>query len=292
MSSSALRQPIAYTQNFLKDPRLVARLLNQSSITPGDTVYEIGPGKGIITSQLATRCQRLIAIEKDPRLAALLRQHFSASPHVTIHTADFLSYPLPQQPYKVFANIPFNITAAIIAKLTTAHHPPTDAYLAIQAEAAATLLGQPHETLRGILLKPWFAPEITHHFQRHDFTPAPRVDVVMLRLRKRGPPLIAPKHTQTYRDLIVYTFTSHQRALAATLKTLFTGPQYKHISKTIGIPADTTPTALTFDQWLQLFHCFTRHASPRALRLIAGSEQRLLHQQTKLQKIHRTRHTS
>lgn len=287
--SSALRHPIAYTQNFLKDPRLVAMLLNESSIAPGDTVYEIGPGKGIITHQLARRCRRLIAIEKDPRLAALLRQQFSASPHVTIHTADFLDYPLPHQPYKVFANIPFNITAAIIAKLTTADHPPTDAYLAMQAEAAATLLGQPHETLRSILLKPWFAPEIIHHFQRLDFAPQPRVDVVMLRLRKRGPPLIAPKHSQTFRDLITYAFTSREPTLAATLKTLFTGPQRKHISKTIGLAADATPTALTFDQWLQLFHCFTQHASPWALQTIAGSEQRLINQQNKLQKMHKTR---
>ena len=77
--SSALRHPISYTQNFLKDPRLVATLLDQSSIARVDVVYEIGPGKGIITEQIARRCQRVIAIEKDSRLAARLRSS-SASP--------------------------------------------------------------------------------------------------------------------------------------------------------------------------------------------------------------------
>ena len=172
--SSALRQPISYTQNFLKDPRLVAALLDQSSIARTDVVYEIGPGKGIITEQLARRCQRLIAIEKDPRLAARLRQQFIDRPHVTIHTADFLTHPLPQQPYKVFANIPFNITAAIVTKLTTSANPPEDAYLAMQAEAADVLLGQPRKSLRSILLKPWFAPETIHHFYRSDFVPEPQ----------------------------------------------------------------------------------------------------------------------
>ncbi|HEU5367937.1 MAG TPA: rRNA adenine N(6)-methyltransferase family protein, partial [Ktedonobacterales bacterium] len=262
---------------------------NGSSIAPGDTVYEIGPGKGIITHQLARRCQRLIAIEKDPRLAALLRQQFACQPHVIIHTADFLSYPLPHQPYKIVANIPFNITAAIIARLTTAANPPEDACLAIQREAAAALLGQPHETLRSILLKPWFAPAILHRFHRADFAPEPQVDVVMLRLRKRGPPLISHRRKQSFHDFVTYSFTARQPTLADALKSLFSGPQFKRISRAVGFPDDATPTSLTFAQWLHLFECFQEHASAQARLTIAGSEQRLLHQQSRLQKIHQTR---
>jgi 23S rRNA (adenine-N6)-dimethyltransferase len=287
--SSALRERIAYAQNFLKDPCLVASLLNRCDLAPDDTAYEIGPGKGIITEQLARRCRRVIAIEKDPRLAALLRQKFARQPHITIHTADFLSYPLPHQPYKIVANIPFNSTSAIIARLTTAANPPQDACLAIQQEAAAVLLGHPRETLRSILLKPWFAPATLHRFQRADFAPEPQVDVVMLRLRKRGPPLINHKHAQTFRDFTVYAFTARQPTLADSLKSLFTGPQLKHISRAVGLAPDATPTSLTFEQWLHLFQCFQQHASAHAIHTIAGSEQRLLHQQNSLHKIHQTR---
>ena len=287
--SSALPDRIAYAQNFLKDPCLVAALLNRCDLAPGDIVYEIGPGKCILTEQLARRVRRVIAIEKDPRLAALLRQRFACQSHVTIHTADFLSYPLPHQPYKVVANIPFNSTAAIIAQLTTAANPPEDACLAIQHEAANVLLGQPRETLRSILLKPWFAPEIIHHFHRADFAPEPQVDVVMLRLRKRGPPLVSHRHAQSYRDFVTYSFTARQPTLADALKSLFSGPQLKRVIRAVGLPNHATPTALTFAQWLQLFACFQEHASPQARLIIAGSEQRLLHQQNKLQKIHKTR---
>jgi 23S rRNA (adenine-N6)-dimethyltransferase len=287
--SSALNEHISSTQNFLKDPRLVAALLNQSTIGPADLVYEIGPGKGIITRQLAQRCQRLVAIEKDPRLAALLLQQFARSPRVTIHVGDFLAHPLPRQSYKVFANIPFNITSAIITRLTTAANPPEDAWLAIQQEAANTLLGQPHESLRSILLKPWFSLETIHRFQRSDFLPEPQVDVVMLRLRKRGPPLVSHTRRQHFRDFAVYTFTARQPTLAGTLKTLFTGPQLKHISRAVGFTADTTPTSLTFQQWLTLFDCFQEHANAQAIHAIAGSEQRLLQQQNHVQKVHRTR---
>ena len=156
---SSIRQSVFYSQNFLKDPCLVASLLDSCSIEDEDVVYEIGPGKGIITQQLALRYKQVVAIEKDPRLAALLRQQFADRPNVTIYQGDFLHYHLPRQPYKVFANIPFNITTAIVTRLTTAELPPEDTYLTMQKEAAEMFLGKPHESLRTILLKPWF--EIT-----------------------------------------------------------------------------------------------------------------------------------
>ena len=98
------------SQNFIRDPRLVAALIERSSLGPDDLVYEIGPGKGIITAQLARCCKRVIAIEKDPALALMLQKKFGHQPNLTIYNADFLRQPLPHQPYKVFSNIPFNIT--------------------------------------------------------------------------------------------------------------------------------------------------------------------------------------
>ena len=104
---------ILYSQNFLRDHALVASLLDKCDIGVCDAVYEIGPGKGILTEQLALLCKQVVAIEKDPRLAVLLRRRFASWPHVTIHQGDFLEYPLPHhQPYNVVANIPFNLTSA------------------------------------------------------------------------------------------------------------------------------------------------------------------------------------
>ena len=139
--SASNRQRVLYSQNFLKDPNLVALLLDQSSLESDDVVYEIGPGKGLITRQLALRYRQVIAIERDPHLSAWLQREFASWSNVTIHYGDFLFYNLPRQPYKVFANIPFNITAAIVAQLTAAQRPPEDAYLCMQKEAAEMFLG-------------------------------------------------------------------------------------------------------------------------------------------------------
>src|SRR5262245_61887156 len=110
---------VLYSQNFLRNPALVASLLDKCDIGVGDVVYEIGPGKGILTEQLALRCKQVVAIEKDPHLTELLWRRFAAWPQVTIHHGDFLAYLLPfHRPYKVVANIPFNITAGIVDRLT------------------------------------------------------------------------------------------------------------------------------------------------------------------------------
>lgn len=280
---------IFYAQHFLKDPRLVASLLSRCNVGCEDVVYEIGPGKGMLTEQLARRCKRVVAIEKDPRLAALLLQRFADRPHVSIHAGDFLDYRLPRGPYKVVANIPFNITSAIVTRLTTAEHPPEEAYLAMQQEAAAMFLGAPRESLRTILLKPWFEMELVYRFRRADFVPEPQVDVVMLRLRKRGPPLVSNQHRQCFRDFVVYSFTRRLPSLGETLNSLLSKPRVRQISRSVGFERDATPTTLAFEQWLCLFECFNAQANTRARQMIAGSEQRLLRQQTRLQKAHRTR---
>lgn len=280
---------IRYSQNFLTSRYLVAQLLDTCDIHSTDTVYEIGPGKGIITECLAQRCHQVVAIEKDPLLVAALRSKFAKTRNIRLYEGNFLEYNLPGSHYKVFGNIPFNITTAIVTHLTTTLVPPDDAYLIMQKEAAQRFLGEPHETLYGVLLKPCFEVELLHSFHRSDFVPTPRVDVVMLRLRKRGPPLIAYKEMALFRDFVVYSFTTPQPCLRKTLKGIFTPPQLKLLNNDLDLNTDVTPTMLHFEQWLCLFDCFKRFAHPQAIHRVVGSEVRLRQQQAKLQKIHRTR---
>ncbi|HUY78503.1 MAG TPA: rRNA adenine N-6-methyltransferase family protein, partial [Ktedonobacterales bacterium] len=87
-TSSPLRSSVRYSQNFLKDARLVASLLDTSNIARDAVVYEIGPGEGIITEQLVRRYRRVVAIERDPRLATQLQRQFADRPNVTIHAGD------------------------------------------------------------------------------------------------------------------------------------------------------------------------------------------------------------
>lgn len=283
------RRKVFYSQNFLRNPQLVDHLLDGSSLGSDDVVYEIGPGKGLITERLAARCGRVVAIEKDPVLAGTLRRRFADESHVDIHEADFLGFPLPDASYKVFANIPFNVTAAIITKLTASATAPDDIYLVIQEDAARKYTGQPVESLYAVLLKPWFEPAIFYRFKRSDFKPAPRVDVVMLRLRKRNPPLIAPSDAQLFRDFVVYGFTAWKPSLRDAYQDVFTQQQLEQMRGNLGIDPEATPTEIPFEQWLILFYYLKMAGSRRTGQLLAGAEKRLRQQQAGVQKVHRTR---
>ncbi|HEY7974019.1 MAG TPA: 23S ribosomal RNA methyltransferase Erm [Ktedonobacterales bacterium] len=281
--------PLRYSQNFLRDPRLVERLLALSSIRHDDLVYEIGPGAGMITDCLAQRAGRVVAIELDDTLAARLRQRYVAQPHVAIHTGDFLECALPQQPYKVFASIPFAYTQEIIAKFTSAACPPQEACLIVQREAAEKFCGMPREYLYAILLKPWFTVDIVYHFMRSDFMPVPGVEVVMLRLQKRGPPLIAAHERQLFRDFVVYGFVTRQPTLDHILHRVFSHRQRQQAMRLFALDLGATPSTVTFPQWIELFHYFMRVGSAQARQTISGSERRLRQRQAQLHKTHRTR---
>jgi 23S rRNA (adenine-N6)-dimethyltransferase len=252
-------------------------------------VLEIGPGRGIITEALARRARRVIAVERDAALAARLRHRFADTSRVRIQAADFLDGSLPCERYKVFASIPFNATSEIVARLLAARCPPEDMYLVLQQEAADRFGGWPRETLVAVLLKPWFEPSIVHRFRRADFAPAPRVDVVMLRLRKRGPPLVGDADARLFRDFVVHGFAAWRPSLVSTLEILVGRAHARLLAREAGLPLEAPPSAVPFGQWLRLFDALKDGDRARLARHLAGAEHRLRQQQRALPKIHRTR---
>ena len=127
-----MRKRIAYSQNFLKSKALVSGLIEKSLITKNDVVYEIGAGQGIITEKLLKAAKKVIAFEIDENLFNKLLTRFKNETKLELKKGDFQKYPLPTNPYKVFSNIPFNITSAVINRLTQTNNPPQDSFLIIQ----------------------------------------------------------------------------------------------------------------------------------------------------------------
>ena len=283
---------IKYSQNFLRGPGLVREIINKSSIGPTDVVYEIGPGKGIITDQLAKRCAKVIGVEKDRGLCQRLQGQFSGNDKVEVRCGDFLAHSLPGKgEYKVFSNIPFNLTAEIIAKLTTANNPPADTYLIVQEEAAKKFAGSPYGSERqySLLLKPWFELKILHHFRQDDFYPIPRVKIVLLQIRRREQPLVKEEHVQPYRDFVVYGFNQWKDTFKKALGKIFTHEQFKRLARNLKFDLSAVPTDLNFEQWLGLFEYFLIGVEESKRTLVYGSYKTLKRQQSRLQKIHRTR---
>jgi 23S rRNA (adenine-N6)-dimethyltransferase len=282
------RSTLWRTQNFLRSSVVLDPVLAGSGIQPRDLVLDIGAGTGTVTASLRAHGARVIAIEQDPRLCARLRDAFGADAQVTIECGDFLRARLPSTAYKVFASPPFDVTTAIVTKLTEAASAPEDAFLVVQLEAARRYIGHPSETLYALLLKPWFEPQLVHSFRRRDFTPAPAVDVVMLRLRKRGPPLIEPAQRQLYRDFVVAAFTAWRPSVRTALVRAIGSSSATRTLGHAGLTGSEKPSQVAFAGWLAIFEAFVA-MTPDVTRRVLSAEERLRAQQRRLRKVHRTR---
>jgi len=283
---------IKHSQNFLKSPKLVEKLVRLAKIRSNDLVYEIGPGKGIITDQLLRTGARVVAIEKDERLFQKIKQKFQRDSRIKIFYGDFLKWNLPKRErYKIFSNIPFNLTAQIIGKITSAVNPPEESYLIIQEEAAKRFAGLPYskEKQYSLLLKPWFEMRILYRFKATDFYPVPKVNIVLLKIRKREKPLVEKKNSQLYRDFIVYGFNHWKPSLKKGLKKIFSYQQFSRLARDLRFDIAAQPTDLTFEQWLGLFKYLLVNIGENKKFLVKRAERWLRKQQSRLQKIHRTR---
>ncbi|MBP6044654.1 23S ribosomal RNA methyltransferase Erm [Candidatus Woesebacteria bacterium] len=286
-----VRNSIKYSQNFLRDPQLVQRLVEKSSIDSNDMVIDIGSGRGVIAEILSSRCRKVIAIETDSGLVDKLKQKFRDYSNVQIQAGDFLASDLPSEPYKVFSNIPFNKTADIIRKLINTSQSPVDAYLIVQKESALKYTGSPlsKETLFSVTIKPWFELTTEHNFQKTDFDPRPSIEIVLLRIRKRETPLISEHQAKLYRDFVSYVFNRSNPNLKRGLRDVFTSTQFSRISQTLHANESVTPTQLLFDQWLDLFQSFLTLVDNNKKMVVAGSAAKLEKEQSRLEKVHRTR---
>ena len=176
------------SQHFLKNPRLALILIGHSNLKKRDTVLEIGAGSGVITSALAHRVAKVIAVEPDHTTAEKLRENLKKRKieNVEIIEDDFMNISLPDTPYKVFSNPPFHLSSAIVHKLIEADNPPKSFYLILQKQFALKLLNTDrHYTSQlGLKLIQKYQTKIRLPLKPTDFTPPPAVSTVLFEAKK------------------------------------------------------------------------------------------------------------
>ncbi len=281
---------IKYSQNRIVNKELIERLINQSGITAGDLVYDIGAGSGAISEVLLKKGARVIAFEKDERLYLECKRKFIDQDRFELYLDDFLIWKIPpKQKYKVFSNIPFVHTADIVNKLLYASNPPEDCYLVVQKEAAEKYAGFPADTLASLLIKSLFWVDIIYHFKREDFRPVPSVDIALLQAEQRKSRLLPDRHYELYRDFVIFCRQGKSRTIKKALKQVFTYSQLKQLSRTLTIDYRSSPVSLNFMQYLGLFQFYLSQNPGNAELLIKGAGDRLHKQQVNRVKTHRTR---
>ena len=283
---------LQYSQNFLYSKKLVSDLIGQSNICKDDIVIEIGGGRGIITEQLVKKCKKVYVIEYDFNLYKNLKDKFYDIKNVEIIHGDFLEFELPKEyRYKIFSNIPYNITSAILSKLIFADNPPDDIYIILQKEAAEKYAGKPYggESMRSLLLKPYFDFEIIRNLKRTDFNPVTSVDSVFLQIKKRENRLIRKDKGNLYSDFIAYIFSNTGKDMKLRCKHIFSYKQIKRLSNDIGFKMTDSPTCLSYEQWLKVFQYFVIGVSDEKKKLVNNSYSKLMKEQDKIDKLYRSR---
>lgn len=248
---------LSLSQNFIKDRDIVRQLIDVSDLKVSDTVIEIGPGRGIITTLLCGKVTKVLAIEKDPALANSLIKRTQNITNLKIINQDFLEYQLPTTNYKIFANPPFSITSEILNKIWLSPNLPDSMFLIMQSETADKFIGAKFESQSSILFKPFFEIEILGDIDRTSFTLKPQVKIVFVKFKKRDLPFIKNTDKIDFYNFVVYGFSQWQPTVLDAYKKVFTYTQLQTIKKSLKI-SDIPPSKLSFDKWLLFFKAYKK----------------------------------
>jgi len=242
------------SQNLLRNPTLVKKLLDHTNIATNDVVYDIGAGSGVITSVLAPLCRTVVAVELDPRMANKLHTNMQQFSNVLVYQADFLLMQLPTTPYKVFASIPFSLSAAIVGKLTQATSPPEAIYLIVQKEFAHKLLPESNRytSLLAILLGVEFVVRIRRHLKQTDFMPQPQVTPVLLEILHRKIPLVPTNDLTDFREFVSQMY-ENSRSIHKAIAPQVSHRQFLAFTRAEKLSVSAKPSQLQLTQWLGLY---------------------------------------
>jgi len=251
-----LRADKSLGQNFLQDSSALEKIALAAEIQRDDCVLEIGPGLGSLTRYLAVSAQKVTAVELDPDLLAPLRAVLKPYQNVHVIHGNILelsiSEIIDQPDYLVVANIPYNITSAIIRHLLESDPKPRRVVLTIQKEVAERICARPGDlSLLALSVQVYGAPSIAAKIPANSFHPAPKVDSAILRIDIHKEPLIPVELLDTFFKLIKAGFAQKRKTLRNSLSAgLHISPQNAEALLTsAGIDFMRRAETLSIEEW-------------------------------------------
>lgn len=202
-------------QNFLRDQNVINKIIDQAKIQPDETVLEVGPGQLAITLKLAERAKKVIAVEKDLELKEFIVTKLKHYPNVTVIYGDILKTDLPDEPYRVIANIPYYLTSPLLTYFLQNKHRPSSLILMVQKEIAEKLTS-PKGNILSMLIAMHGTAKKLFDVASGAFYPAPKVTSSVISIALNPKPTIA-EHQKLY-ELIKKCFTGKRKQLKNALK--------------------------------------------------------------------------
>lgn len=209
-------------QNFLIDRSVIARTMDVAGIGPDDTILEIGPGLGVLTSELIARCQNLVVVELDRELAAFLRREHGTTERVRVVEADARYVSLDSlglgPETKVVANLPYSVGTVIVRRLLETEPRPRTLTVMLQREVADRMAAQPPDaSLLSLSVQLFAEPEVAFRVPPDAFWPEPKVESAVIHLATRPVPLLLEPHRSLLFRLATAAFRAKRKTLANSL---------------------------------------------------------------------------
>lgn len=174
-------------QNFLINKGIIKKIIDSAELRPEDLVLEIGPGTGILTSELLKKSVKVIAVEKDQRFAESLAKALPDKKDIKVVCKDILEWDMEKdignKPYKIVANLPYYITSPIIRKFMEAENKPKLLVLMVQKEVAKRICAKPPDmSILAVSVQFYGEPKIISYVSKGSFRPVPKVDSAILKI--------------------------------------------------------------------------------------------------------------
>jgi 16S rRNA (adenine1518-N6/adenine1519-N6)-dimethyltransferase len=206
-------------QHWLHDRSVLEHIADLAELTPEDTVLEIGPGLGTLTSELLRRVGKVVAVEFDPDLARKLPGQFPGK-NLEVVQSDILSFDLSGLPagYKVVANVPYYITSKIVQLLMTARSKPSATVLLVQKEVAQRLAAKPGDmSVLAISAQVYAEVTLGDVVPAELFTPPPKVDSQVVLLKTRPHTILDGIDEKDFFRVVKAGFSAKRKKLRSSL---------------------------------------------------------------------------
>jgi 16S rRNA (adenine1518-N6/adenine1519-N6)-dimethyltransferase len=246
-------------QHFLTDRRILGRIADALRLEGHETVLEIGPGRGALTDILVDRAARLVAIEYDRALAALLRERYARRKNVIVAEADVLEVSLGDLaagPYVLVGNVPYYITTPILFHALVPPRADRAVYL-VQREVAQRLVARPGSKEYGALTVNVAAvarAEVLFAVPSGAFVPPPKVESAVVRITPIPIPLVGTDEEPRLRSLVQAAFGMRRKQMRRVVRTLYglDAEQADDLLARAGIDGEVRPEVLSVEQFVGL----------------------------------------
>ncbi|MEP6937486.1 MAG: 16S rRNA (adenine(1518)-N(6)/adenine(1519)-N(6))-dimethyltransferase RsmA [Chthoniobacterales bacterium] len=243
-------------QNFLHDRNLSRWITDQTQLTAGDLVVEIGPGLGALTVFALAAGVRVLAIEKDARLASFLRERF-AKEDLEVRHEDALEfdvrtlYAFPR--VKLIGNLPYYVASQLLINFTSIPSPISLFVLMLQKEMAKRITATPGSSAYGaltLLMQRYYRIEYLRTIPPTVFIPEPDVDSAVVRLLPRGLGEVPDHDPELFQRLVRLGFAQRRKQLQKLLRDEIA--DWQHAAETGGFDLRARAEELSLLQWIAL----------------------------------------